>query len=135
MFIFIYSFYLTMIRLNANTYVAHLFLTVFFASFLLFSISFCEKPFIKKNRVYRVFDYLGIYTYGLYVYSGFFITFVNQLVQLYNVKLNPILLFMFEFLLLFAIAFASYNLYEVKFLNYSKKFRWRNYTRKLIPET
>jgi peptidoglycan/LPS O-acetylase OafA/YrhL len=112
---------------NADIYIAHLFLAIFFAYLLLFAIAICEKPFIRKSYLYRLLDNLGIYTYGLYVYSGFVISLAGFFVQHFNLQPGPFLLFLVECLQLFVIAFASYHLFEKKFLAYSKKFRWRNY--------
>ena len=120
---------------SRNTYTAHLCLALFFSCFLVFAISVCEKKAVKKTYLYRVLDNLGVYTYGLYVYSGFVISFAGFFVQRYAIRPHPLVLFLSEFLLVFTIAFASYHLYEVKFLNYSKKFRWRNYAGRPALET
>jgi len=111
---------------NAEIYIAHLFLAIFFAALLLLAIAICERPFISKSYVYKLLDNLGIYTYGLYVYSGFVISFAGFSVQHFNLQPGPFLLFLVEFFLLLVIAFASYHLFEKRFLAYSKKFRWRN---------
>jgi peptidoglycan/LPS O-acetylase OafA/YrhL len=110
---------------DKNYYLVQLIISLFFASMLIFSVAFCELSFIKRNFLYKFFDNLGIYTYGLYVYSGFVITFCNFFVARYGISFNRFIFFLFELGIVIIIALMSYRLYEIKFLNYSNRFRWK----------
>lgn len=111
---------------DRNYYLVQLIISLFFASLLAFSIALCELSFIRRNSIYRFFDNLGIYTYGLYVYSGFVITFVNFMEAQYKIPLNRFFIFLLELGIATIIAMMSYKFFEIKFLNYGNKFRWRS---------
>lgn len=110
---------------DKNYYLTELIIALFFASLLVFSITLCELPFIKQNFIYKFFDSLGIYTYGLYVYSGFVITFVNYFNEWYGIPVNRFLIFLLELGIVIITAWISYRFYEIRFLKFSNKFKWK----------
>ncbi|WP_432264577.1 acyltransferase family protein [Autumnicola lenta] len=71
------------------------------------------------SLVFRTTEYLGKYTYGLYVYSGFVIVFCNIFLGIEN----KILKVLIELILLFIISFFSYHLFEKQFLKLKKIYR------------
>src|SRR6266496_4002110 len=87
-FVFLYFF----IPFN-NYYLVNLIRSAMFGSFLIFCITLCDRVFIKNSLAYKLFDHLGIYTYGLYVYSGFVITFVGYILMRYSLFINPFIVF------------------------------------------
>ncbi len=111
---------------DKNYYLTELIISLFFASLLVFSIALCELPFIKRNIIYKFFDNLGIYTYGLYIYSGFVITFINYFDERYGIPINRFFIFFFELGLVTITAWISYRFYEVRFLKYGYRFKWRS---------
>jgi Predicted acyltransferases len=88
------------------------------------------KKFSTENKIFKATEYLGKYTYGLYVYSGFVIAFF-----LTNVHINSIILKAFiEFALLLPLSWLSYHLFEEKFLKLKHLFRsTRNMQNKKPP--
>lgn len=76
------------------------------------------SSFTKSNGLFKVTEYLGKYTYGLYVYSGFVIIFFN----LANFFESKILTIFSELTLTFFIAYCSYHFFEKRFLRLKKKF-------------
>ena len=74
---------------------------------------------LKNNPILTFFEFLGNYSYGLYIFSGFVLTFGNILFP----ELNEILKFSIELILLFIIAYISFHLFEKKFLNLKKYFQ------------
>jgi peptidoglycan/LPS O-acetylase OafA/YrhL len=111
---------------DKNYYMVQLIISLFFASILIFSIAVCDFSFVKRNFIYKFFDNLGIYTYGLYVYSGFVITLINFTVTHYDISLNRFIIFLLELGTIIMIAITSYKFYEVKFLKYSNRFKWKS---------
>lgn len=62
---------------------------------------------------------LGTYTYGLYVYSGFVLSFSD----LFLAGKNPLLQTSIELALVIAIAIVSYHIFERSFLKLKKHYR------------
>ena len=75
--------------------------------------------FIQENWVFKLVEMLGQFTLGMYVFSGFVITFGNIIFP----KLDRFLLFLIELLVIFGLSFMSYFLFEKKFLTLKKFFR------------
>jgi len=98
-------------------------LSIHLAFVMLITIKICSIPQVSRTKVYRFFDNLGKYTYGLYVYGGFVITIVPMVLSHTGFASSFYLVFLLEFLLTLGIAMASYHLYEKRFLVYSNKFR------------
>jgi peptidoglycan/LPS O-acetylase OafA/YrhL len=92
-------------------------LSVFFCCLILIVIE-SFKNYEINNKFIRITEYLGKYTYGLYVYSGFVIAFFITKVPIQNIYLKTIC----EFAVLLAIAWLSYHFYEEKFLKLKKRF-------------
>jgi peptidoglycan/LPS O-acetylase OafA/YrhL len=93
------------------------------------AIIFTAKAFYffsLDNIITRTTEYLGRYTYGLYVYSGFILTIVIKSMPWSNVwyKLST------ESILLFTIAWLSYNYFEVFFINLKYSFQPLNKPKK-----
>ncbi len=95
----------------------HLILSCWFATLMLLVIKIA--PSIKNNIAFKVTEYLGNYTYGLYVYSGFVLTFGINFIPIKN----NLLVVIIEFIILLIIAFTSYHLFEKQFLKLKKHFR------------
>ncbi len=75
----------------------------------------------KRNFLTAITEHLGKYTYGLYLYSGYVIAFVVNLLML-----KPSLpTFMLQLSILILISFTSYHLYEKHFLRLKLRFRER----------
>lgn len=73
-----------------------------------------------KSLAFRVVEYLGKMTYGLYVYSGIVITVVTIVLKVQK----PIAVFSISFLILVPVAYLSYRFFELPFLKL--KDRWRS---------
>ena len=72
-----------------------------------------------RLRLFRLTEYLGKMTYGLYVYSGIVIT-LNLTV--FHIK-NSFLQLLVESLILFPLAIISYKYFELPFLRLKEKWR------------
>ena len=84
---------------------------VFAASCLLLAINvFQRKSYKKWLPVFT--ETLGRYTYGLYVYSGFVLTFSGMFLS----ASNTYLVLLIEFSILILVAVLSYHLFEKRFL-------------------
>ncbi|APG61314.1 acyltransferase family protein [Christiangramia salexigens] len=86
------------------------------------SIIFATHQFSVKTgnyKVLKIFNFLGQYTYGLYLYSGFVIIIFNTF-QVFEQFLLQTLL---ELLCIFIISFTSYHLFEKRFLSLKENFR------------
>ncbi|AVR43999.1 hypothetical protein C7S20_01255 [Christiangramia fulva] len=75
--------------------------------------------FIKKNWLFRCSEYLGKFTYGLYVYSGFVIIFYKK-IEIFDSKALTVAAMLVT---TFLISFFSYHFFEKHFLHLKKKFR------------
>lgn len=91
-------------------------ISVCFASITLLFIKTANS--IKHFKVFQLTEHLGKYTYGLYIYSGFILTFGNKFIPIKN----SLLAFSIQALLLLILAFSSYHLYEKHFLKLKKRF-------------
>lgn len=100
-----------------NKVVFHLFTSLLFAALIYIFIHLSR--YLSKYKLFKVTEQLGKYSYGLYVYSGFVITFGIKFIP---IKQHAILIF-FELCILIVIAFASYHLFERFFLQLKKKYR------------
>lgn len=74
--------------------------------------------FIKRFFPVGVFEKLGQYTYGLYVYSGFVITLVLKTIP----TNHPLVLLSTSLFLLIPVSVLSFRLFEKPFLNLKKHF-------------
>jgi len=97
---------------------------VFAASFLLLTIYVFEQ---KRNRklLPAFTEILGRYTYGLYVYSGFVLTFAGIFLS----GRNNYLVFLFEFVILLVISVISYHLFEKRFLELKDVVYYKRWNR------
>jgi peptidoglycan/LPS O-acetylase OafA/YrhL len=90
-----------------------------FGSMILLAIRVFENPAWQKTILFQWTEEAGRYTYGLYVFSGFVITFTGYFLPIKQ----PVLFLIVEFALLFTLAFLSYHLYEKWFLKLKRFYR------------
>jgi peptidoglycan/LPS O-acetylase OafA/YrhL len=95
----------------------HLLISIWFALLILVFIRWSVH--LKRFRFFRTTESLGKYSYGLYVYSGFVMTFFTLFLPINN----KVLLVSIELILIILISFVSYHLFEKKFLRLKKYFR------------
>ena len=95
----------------------NLVLSILFVSMIFLSENFSLK--LKKFTVFEIFENLGKYTYGLYVYSGLVIIGVSRFLP-ENYKVVKIII-----ALIFTgiIAVVSFHIFEKRFLKLKKAFR------------
>jgi peptidoglycan/LPS O-acetylase OafA/YrhL len=74
---------------------------------------------INKLPLFKATEYLGQYTYSLYVLSGLTITFIVGFVPLKSILFASLL----KLILLVPIAFLSFHFYEKPFLRLKERFR------------
>jgi peptidoglycan/LPS O-acetylase OafA/YrhL len=86
---------------------------------LLITKFFNRYRLIEKNKLFGITEYWGKYTYGLYVYSGFVITFVIKLLPEMNLWLKLAV----ESSVLFTVAWLSYTYFEVYFIKLKNQFK------------
>jgi peptidoglycan/LPS O-acetylase OafA/YrhL len=108
---------LTIIIFDFNEMFFHLFVSIWFALIILSYIKIA--PDLNRFFLFKIPEYLGKYTYGLYVYSGFVITFGAIFLPVDNAAL----LISLELIITIIVAFFSYQLFEKRFLAYKKYFR------------
>jgi len=106
-----------------NIFVTKIFLCSAIASFILLLNIFYKKANVKNNFLYKLFEELGKYTYGLYVYSGLIITAFLFTIKRFHLAAPLYLVFFSQLLILLIVAKVSYKWYEEKFLRLSNKFR------------
>lgn len=82
-------------------------------------VSWKLSSYTGKTKIFKITEYFGKYTYGLYIYSGFVIIFFN----LTNLFESRIITIFAELILTFIVAYCSYQLFEKPFLRLKKKFR------------
>lgn len=92
-------------------------ISVIFGCVILLTIQYAH--FIKKNLIFNFTEFWGNYTYGLYIYSGFVITFNSKFLYTENVLLN----FFTSLVVLFVVAYLSYHAYEKQFLKLKKAYQ------------
>ncbi len=94
-------------------------LALFFSGIILFAVKIFSFPLVNKNKVFLLTEYLGKYTFGLYVYSGFVISFGSRFIWIDSYFLR----FLTQVLLLFFISLLSYHFIEKPFLQLKRRFR------------
>lgn len=94
----------------------HPILSICFASSTLLFIKLSNT--IKQFKAFQITEHLGKYTYGLYIYSGFVLTFGTKFISIENSFLN----FTIQLAFLLVVAFMSYHLFEKHFLKLKKRF-------------
>ncbi|MGB0882132.1 MAG: acyltransferase family protein [Vicingaceae bacterium] len=114
--ILLVAFLPTLFITNLPEILFHPFLSIVFAALILIFIPLSEK--IQQNKVLKTTEHLGKYTYGLYIYSGFILTFGEKFIPIENLYAK----FLIQLVLLIAIAFSSYHLFEKHFLKLKKRF-------------
>jgi len=117
-----HAFLMTILSFSAlfffkNEITFHLVLSIFFSSLILSFIPISH--YLKDYKLFKVTEYLGQYTYGLYIYSGFIITFGIKFISIDNIYLSMLV----KLALLIPVAIASYHLFEKKFLRLKSGFR------------
>ncbi len=102
-------------------------LSIWFVSLIYLTALISEL--ISENKIFKLSEYLGKYTYGLYIYSGFVIVAFNKFIPVENQFLKICM----ELLMTFFIAFISYHLFEKQFLKLKRKFRFSEFKKKEFP--
>lgn len=96
----------------------------FFFAFIILEQNYSTRSFYKMSDFKKITE-LGKYTYGMYAYHIIFITLLSNLYQAnFGAINNYIVYFIFYFLALIISVFfsiASYNIFEIKFLNLKDK--------------
>lgn len=102
-----------------NKLLFKLFLACWFASTILIITYLANLQLIYKNYIFKALEYIGKYTYGLYMYSGFVLLFGFKFLSHVNPYLTILILFCMNVLL----AVTSYHIFEIWFLKAKQKFR------------
>jgi peptidoglycan/LPS O-acetylase OafA/YrhL len=110
---------------NFNQSITSFLTSILFALILLAAITICSIHRISSSGIYRLFDHLGIYTYGLYIYSGFVLTLNRRLDKKIFLVNHPVLLFLVSLAILIPLSIFSYHFFEKRFLRFSRKFSWQ----------
>lgn len=100
-----------------NEILFNIWISFFAISLILICIKHSKK--IIRYPIFKTTEFLGKYTYGLYVYSGLVITFGNKYMPLNNLYLR----IAFNLIILIFVAILSYHLFEKHFLKLKSKFR------------
>lgn len=95
-------------------------LSAFFACLILLTIQLFKYKTLN-NWLLKTTEYMGKYTYGLYVYSGFVIAFVITSLSIHSILLRALV----ELAILIPLSMISYHLFEVKFLRLKNRFQFR----------
>lgn len=90
--------------------------SIFFGSILMICVQYWHL--IHRFPLFQFTEYWGVYTYGLYVYSGLII-----LMGWYLLHVPHWVQSLIAFVSLHAIAWGSYHLFEKRFLHWKRKFR------------
>jgi peptidoglycan/LPS O-acetylase OafA/YrhL len=77
----------------------------------------------QNNRIFKVFEQLGKFSYGLYCFQGLVITFGNIILAKYIDIQHNYWIVVINFILLIFTSFLSYRFFEVKILDFKKYFR------------
>jgi peptidoglycan/LPS O-acetylase OafA/YrhL len=77
----------------------------------------------QNNQIFKVFEQLGKFSYGLYCFQGVVITFGNIILSKYLGSNQVYWIVVINFILLIFISFLSYRFFEVKILDLKKYFR------------
>ncbi len=91
-------------------------MALFFGSVIFTCIQYWH--WLDRLRIFKFTEYWGGYTYGLYVYSGLMILF-----GWFVMPQGHLLVSVAVFILLHAVAWMSFELFEKRFLGLKKKFR------------
>jgi peptidoglycan/LPS O-acetylase OafA/YrhL len=103
--------------LDTPKIIFHLLSSILFSSTIIITIKGIEN--FKLQKLFGPTEFLGRYTYGLYLFSGFVITFGNKFIPVQD----NLLLVVFELALLLLISIVSYHSLEQFFLKKKKFFR------------
>ncbi|MEI6311168.1 MAG: acyltransferase [Bacteroidota bacterium] len=95
-----------------------IYFSVAMALVIYLSIHAFKKYEVLSNRIFFITEYLGKYSYGLYVYSGIILTFSGKFMSIENVYLSTLI----NLTLTILLAILSYHIYEQWFIRLKKKF-------------
>jgi peptidoglycan/LPS O-acetylase OafA/YrhL len=124
------SFYTAPLFIAFGTSLSYSALAVGFAGL----IAWCLQPTSRVNRLFSVTPMraLGKYSYGMYVYHVILLEMLGQLFESPFISLAPhfkavdaLVARLLLLLLAFAVAFASFHLYETPFLKLKRFFDYR----------
>ncbi len=110
---------LLVFAVSSNDTLFNLLVSIDFGILILLTLKFFSTKKNQNLKFVSIMEKLGVYTYGLYVYSGFVITFGLKYIDQSNLLIAIVL----ELLILILIASLSYHLYEKHFLQLKKYFR------------
>lgn len=89
-----------------------------FATLIIVTIRYSEKFNLVRFTLFRWLEKLGNYTYGMYVYSGFAISFGVYFINTGNFIIDVIV----ELLITVVVSVVSYHFYESYFLSLKHQF-------------
>lgn len=101
---------------HENIILSNFIFAIGYGAILLMFIALANK--IQFNPIFKTSERLGAYTYGLYVYSGFVITFITAIFHPGNGYT-----FILSLLILIPVAATSYYLFERPVLKLKTRFR------------
>ncbi len=94
-------------------------LEAFLFSIIILNLASNPKTIVKLN--FKIFDYLGKVSYGLYMYHSIVIVLVIQLAVYLNYK-NSLFIYLFSIIFTIIISALSYELFEKYFISKKKRF-------------
>ena len=115
----VYFFY----QIDALSNFVKLPLAILFSAIILLAVKLFSFRFFYENKFFITTEYLGKLTFGLYVYSGFVITFGYKFIPVDNLWFIVFI----DFLMLIAISITSYYLFEKPFLKLKNRFRFNKH--------
>jgi peptidoglycan/LPS O-acetylase OafA/YrhL len=107
-----------LVKLNAEAFIYRPLIAVMFAAIILFSIIVGRSYNAHQYKLFRVTEWLGKYAFGLYVYSGFVITFCIKFLK-YPVSVKLLLI---EYAITLLVAIISFHTFENKMLRLKRYF-------------
>lgn len=95
-----------------------IYFSVAMASCIYMTIQAFKRYEILHKQLFYITEFLGKYTYGLYVYSGIVLTFSSKFIAIENIYLSALI----NLTLTILLAILSYHIYEQWFIRLKKKY-------------
>ena len=118
---FLITLYLSYLFIPTEVFFPVIF-SILMASIIILIIELFNRYNKIMAKILFLPEKLGVYTYGLYVYSGIVISFSKNIYPINNLFFQII----FNFCLITLVAILSYNLYEKWFISLKEKFYLKN---------